>query len=138
MTIGISSTLRDARLDLIKDAIDLGGDEYGGGILRIYSGTRPATGGALGGAVLLLEYDLAWPCGTITSGVLTLDSVASTIGLAAGTATWARIVDVDENFVMDLSVTEEGAGGDIVLSSTLIAISMEVLFISGGITEGNA
>lgn len=138
MTIGIKSTLRDDRLEIIQDAIDAGGDEYGGGILQIYSGTRPATGGSASSCTKLLEFQLAWPCGSISAGVLTFDAAETVQGLAAGTATWARITDIDDNFVMDLSVTNESGGGDVLISNVVIALGLDTDLISASITEGNA
>ena len=55
MTLGLATTLRNARLDQITTAIDAGT----AGLLRIYDGSRPATGGAA--TTLLAELTLSDP-----------------------------------------------------------------------------
>lgn len=51
MSVGYSTTLRNARLDAITTAIGASG------LLRIYDGTRPASGGAA--TTLLAELALS-------------------------------------------------------------------------------
>lgn len=136
MTIGLNPDLRDSRLQVILDSIDYGADEYGTGKLQIYSGTRPVTGGSIGSCVLLAEYDFSNPCGTITSGVLTFTDLGAATGLAVGNASWARIIDNDDNFVMDLSVGTSGT--DVIMDSTAIEIGSVITCILETITEGNA
>ncbi len=139
MTIGLLDTLRSDRLQLILDAIDATSDEYEGAHLLIYSGDRPTTGGAIDeyDNILLAKFALPFPCGTITNCVLTLGSVGNVVGLDNGNASWARITDAVGNFVMDLSVTVTGGGGDIIISSVSIVTDGIVKFLSGTITEGN-
>ena len=136
MTIGLNPDLRDSRLQVILDSIGDGADEYGAGKLQIYSGTRPATGGSIGSCVLLAEYALPNPCGTITSGVLTFD-IADTeaSGIAAGNASWARIINNNDVFVMDLSVGTSSA--DVILDSVVIEVESPITCTLATITEGN-
>jgi len=140
MTIGLSTTLRNARLQHILDAIDAGGDEYGGGHFLIYSGDRPATGVAIDEYenILLLNFALSWPCGSITDGVLTFGAVGSVVGLAEGVATFARLVDEGDLFVADLSVSVVGGVGEVQLDYTDIHVGTVVNCVSAVITEGNA
>ena len=137
MTIGINADIRNSRLQLILDAIGDGADEYGAGKLQLYSGTRPATGGSIGACVLLAEYNFSNPCGTITSGVLTFDTLEDAMGIAAGNASWARIIDNDGDFVMDLSVGGL-SGTDVIMDSVVIEIGSPITCTLATITEGNA
>lgn len=132
MAIGLSSTVRDNRLTQILNAIDGGA---GAGLLRIYDGTRPATGGAP--TTLLAELTLSDPSGSVAAGVLTFSAVTTdSAANATGTATWARIVDSTGSFVLDCSVST--AGADINLNTTSIVVNAAVSITSAAITEGNA
>jgi hypothetical protein len=139
MTMGFSTTIRNACATVRRDAIDGG---PAAGVIKIYSGTRPATGGAVGAAVLLATCTCSDPCGTVANGVLTFSAISDgtgTAGAGAGTqATWARIEASDGTFCADGSVTANGGGGDIQLNSTTIATGQTVKVTSGSITEGHA
>ena len=135
MTLGILVSIRNAMLDLIRVAIDAG---TGPGKIKIYSGTRPVTGGALSGNTLLGTILCSDPCapasaaGELTFSAFTDDEDAD----AGGTATWARITDSDDNFVTDASVGTSGA--DINLNSTNITAGGIIRITSGTLTAGNA
>lgn len=133
MALGFATTLRTARGQKIIDAVDAGS---GAGKLRIYDGTRPTTGGTV--TTLLAEVTLNDPSFTVSSGVLTLVTSPALSGtaVATGTASWARLVDSADTFVMDLSVGTSGQ--DINLATTSIVTSAVVQITSGTITEGNA
>jgi hypothetical protein len=131
MTVGMSTTLRNARLDAITTAAG------GSAKLRIYNGTRPATGGTA--TTLLAELTCnATFAPAASGGVLTLNSItADSAADATGTATWARIVKSDgTTFVLDCSVGTSGA--DINLNTTSIVSGAAVSVTSATITEGNA
>jgi len=133
MTIGLATSLRNTRMNAITTAIDAGA---GPGLLRIYDGTRPATGGSA--TTLLAELTFSDPSyGAASSGAITAAPVTSDPAAnAAGTATWARLVDSNGVFVMDASVST--AGADINLNSTTIAIGLQVEITSSILTDGNA
>ena len=135
MALGLATTLRNARLDQINTAINAGA---GAGLIRIYDGTRPATGGAA--TTLLAELTCTDPAAAAASGgVLTLSAVtADASANATGTATWFRIVDSTAAFVLDGSVTITAGGGDMTLDSTSITVGQQVSLTSGTFTEGNA
>lgn len=139
MAIAYSTAIRNARLQVVADAINAGA---GAGKLRIYNGTRPATGGTA--TTLLGELTLNDPAtdpATVTGGVLTLDvspTVQDASADASGTATWARLVDSTNAFVADLDVGGTGSGADIELSSTTIVAGGTITVTSGTITAGNA
>ena len=133
MTIGFLEALRNNMLDEITALMDAG---TGPALLRIYNGTRPATGGAA--TTLLAELTFSDPCaaaasgGVLTFSAITQDSSAN----ASGTATWARVVDSDATFVMDMSVSTSGA--DINLNSVSITATQAVSVTSATITAPNA
>lgn len=132
-TIGLVVAVRNSRLDLIKTAIDAGA---GPGLLRVYDGTRPATGGTA--TNLLAELTFSDPSASAAaSGVLTFSAItADASANATGTATWCRIVDSTGAFVMDGSVGTSGA--DYNLNTTSITSGVQVSCTSATLTEGNA
>lgn len=137
MTIGMDTTLRNARLDEITAAIDAGS---GAGTLKIYDGTRPGTGAAITTQTLLGTLTFSDPsAGAASAGVLTFNAITQDSAAdATGTATWARILDSDSNFVMDVSVGATGSGEDIELNTTSIIVGGPITVSSATITEANA
>jgi len=141
--IGISVTIRNNRLEIIKSAIENNTDEYdpGSGHLLIYTGIRPSTGyefDEYDDFILLVDFILPNPCCSINSGILTFEDIQDTIGLESGTAGWARITDVDDNFIMDLSVSDLLGSGDIKIDSLDISKNGVIHCTIGTITEGNS
>jgi hypothetical protein len=131
MAVGYITSLRNTRMDAIKTAIDAGG---AAGKLRIYSGTRPATGGTE--TTLLAELPLAFPsCGASSGGVLTFNGITAANAVATGTATWARVLTSANAAVVDLSVGTSGA--DLNLNSTSINTGVQVSVTSLTLTDGN-
>lgn len=133
MAFGYVLALRNARLNLTRDYIDAG---TGPGKLRIYDGTRPATGGTV--TTLLAELICSDPCapaasaGVLTFSAITQDSSAN----ATGTATWGRFVDSADTFVADCAVGLSGS--DVNLNTTSIVAGAVVQVTSATITAGNA
>jgi len=132
MALAYSTTLRNTRLDAIDDAANGGA---GAALLRIYDGTRPATGGTA--TTLLAELTFSDPAfgaagsGIITASAITQDSSAN----ATGTATWFRVVDSSATFVMDGNVGTSGS--DLNMTTTSIVATQPVSCSSFVITEGN-
>lgn len=133
MALAYAETLRNARLDAIDTAVN-GGDSAG--LLRIYSGTRPSTGGTA--TTLLAQLTMSDPAfGAASSGTLTADSITGdTSADSTGTATWFRIVDSDGTFVMDGDVG--ASGSDLNLNTTSIVSGAAVEVTGLVITAGNA
>lgn len=135
MALAYATSLRNAQLDQIDDAVNAGS---GAGTLKIYTGTRPGTGGALSGNTLLgtLTFSStafgAASSGTITAASITSDSSAD----ATGTATWFRVEDSDANFVMDGDVGTSGS--DLNLSTVAISSGATLEITSFVITAGNS
>lgn len=131
MAAGYVTALRNAQLDAITTFIGSGGK------LRIYSGTRPATGGAA--TTLLAELTLGSPFapaasgGVLTANAITADSAAD----ATGTASWARILKSDGTTIcIDLGVGTSGA--ELILPTLSIVQNATVSVSSLTITRGNA
>jgi len=129
MTVGYSTTLRNARLDKITDVIGASG------LLRIYDGTRPASGGTA--TTLLAELALSATfapgasLGVLTASTITSDSSAN----ATGTATWARITTSGGTYVIDMGVGTSGQ--EVTLNTTSIVSGGTVACTSLVITAGN-
>lgn len=116
--LGMSTTLRNNILDEITALVG------SSGILRIYSGTQPATGGAettiLAQLTLNATFAPAAAAGLLTLNAITSDSSAN----ASGTATWFRILQSDATTqVIDGDVSTTSAGtGDLQLDDTSIVL----------------
>jgi hypothetical protein len=134
MAIGLAEAIRNAWGDAIIAAIDAGA---AAGKLRIYDGSRPATGGAA--TNLLAELTFSDPCAPgAAGGVVTFDAITPDASAnASGNATWARAVDSDGNFAVDLGVGASGSGADVELNTVAIVAGAQVSCTSATITEGN-
>lgn len=130
MAIAYSSTIRNAMLDAITTAAG------GSALLRIYDGTRPASGGTATTKLAELTCNATF-APSASGGVLTLNSITQDSSAdATGTATWFRIVKSDgTTFVMDGSVGTSGS--DLNLVTTSIVATQPVSVTSFVITEGN-
>jgi len=132
MALGLSTTLRNARLDAVTAAAGANA------LLRLYNGARPATGGTATTllAQLTMNATFAPPA---SAGQLVLNAIASQLSAAAsGLATWFRIVKSDNTFVMDGNVSTVAAGtGELRLDDTNIAQGGTVAMSSATFTDGN-
>ena len=134
MALGFDVTLRNNMLDEITARAGASA------LLRIYDGTRPATGGAVTNLLAQLTCNATFAAAA-SSGVLTMNSIASdTSAAATGTATWFRIVQSDgSTHAMDGDVSTVAAGtGDMQLDDTAIVLGGTVAISSGTFTAGNA
>lgn len=129
MALAYATTLRNTMLDAITTAAG------NAALLRIYDGTRPATGGTA--TTLLAELTCGTPFAAgASSGVLTLGSITQDSSAnATGTATWFRIVTSGGTFVLDGNVGTSGS--DLNLTTTSIVSGQPVSVTSFTITEGN-
>lgn len=131
MTLAFSTAVRNARADAITAAAGASA------LLRIYDGSRPATGGAA--TTLLAEQvcNATFAPGA-SGGVLTLNAIANDASAnATGTATWFRIVKADgTTHIVDGNVGTSGS--DLNLNTTAIVAGGPVAVSSVVITEGNA
>lgn len=114
--LGMMVTLRNNVLDEITGYVG------SSGVLRIYSGTQPATGGAETTILAQLTLNATFAAAA-AAGVLTLNSVtADSSANDSGTATWFRIYQSNiTTIVLDGDVSTTAAGtGDLQLDDTVI------------------
>jgi len=132
MAIAYVTTLRNTRMDAINTAANAGA---GAALIRIYDGTRPATGGAA--TTLLAELTATDPMfSAAASGVLTASSITQDASAnATGTASWFRVVDSTATVVMDGNCGTSGS--DLNLTTLSIVITQPVSITSFVLTEGN-
>jgi len=134
MALSYSTTIRTNRLTQVSNATSGGSTAAK---LRIYSGTRPATGGTV--TTLLAELTFSTTPFSNASQTLTANTITGTTSApATGTATWGRVVDSSTTFVMDFDVSSTGGSGDLKLSSVAISSGQSVDCSSFVITAGNA
>jgi len=131
MALAFNVLTRNAMLDAITTFA------AGSGKLRIYDGSRPATGGTA--TTLLAELTLnATFAPAASSGVLTLNAITTDASAdATGTATWFRITKSDgTTHVLDGNVATSAS--DLNLNSVSIVATGSVAVSSFTITAPNA
>ena len=131
MALGVNSTTRNAWLDSITTRAGASA------LLRIYDGSRPATGGAA--TTLLAELTCnATFAPAASGGVLTLNAItADASANATGTATWFRIVQSGgSTHVLDGDVGTSGS--DLNFNSVSFVTGGNVAVTSFTITAPNA
>lgn len=130
MATGYNVLLRNAQLDAITTFAGAGAK------LRIYDGTRPATGGAV--TTLLVEFTLGSPFApAAANATLSPTLPAGSTGAAAGTGTWFRIVKADGTTqVIDGSAGTSGT--DLVLNTATISVGVAVSVTAFTISRLNA
>lgn len=128
MAVKLTTAVRNGMANSIVTAIDAGG---AAGSIKIYSGTQPANPATAAGGTILSEHVLAYPCGTVTNGVLLFGAIGEDqFANATGTATWARIFDSTGAACLDCSVTVAGGNGDIQMNTVNIVVNGPVRFTS--------
>ena len=134
MTIALSPELRDARLQLIVDALDGGA---GAGYIEFFDGVRPATGGPV--TQLLSTHNLSIPCGAVLNQSLVFGIIEDDISAdAAADATWARFYDGDGAAHIDADCGLSGSGAEFIFDDDTILVGALVRVIAGAIYEGAA
>lgn len=129
MALGYVAALRNLQLDGITTQVGASG------LLRIYSGTRPATGGAETTVLAELTCNATF-APAASGGVLTLNAItADSSANATGTATWFRILTSGAVAKIDGDVGTSGS--DLNLNSTSITTGGTVSITSFTITAGN-
>lgn len=131
----MTTTIADfIRLNRLADLTD----EFDGGTLEFWSGTRPASGATPAG-VLQATATLPTPAGTTnhTTFLFTFGTIGDALRVAANTITWARYKTNGGTFVMDVSVGILGAPStppeEILMGSTSGSIGAFLHFVNGAI-----
>ena len=126
MSVNYSSTVKDARLQVVADAIDAGS---GDGVMVI--GTS-ALSGATG---VLATVALDKPCASVSGGVLTLSGLPNSATASAdGTAAKAELRDSAGTVIVS-GLTVGTSGADITINATAISSGQTVEIDSGTITH---
>lgn len=134
MSLGFKGTLRNSRADDTRDLVDASG----AGILLIYGGVRPITGGAPPGAALV-SFTLPTPvAANAVSGVSTWNAIGPQNIAISGGASWFRVEDNIGGFVFDGGVGVTGSGADMELDSVTFTSGRLISIDNFSITEGNA
>lgn len=124
MAVVYSTTVKNSRLTVVRDAIDAGS---AAGYIEI---------GTSGMGTVLATINLADPCGSVSSGVLTFSApVSDTNADATGTAAEARIKDSNGTVIIS-GLTVGTSGANINLSSLGITAGDTVTLSSATITHG--
>ena len=131
MALGIDATIRNNMLDEITAVAGINA------VIEIYSGTRPATGGAETTVLATLAGDATAFAAAATGGVLTLNTIVDDSSAdSTGTASWFRIYASNgTTHVLDGDVSTSAS--DLNLNSVSITILGTVSITSFTITAGN-
>ena len=117
-TLRFKATTKVNVLTQIKNDIDAGS---GPGIQRIYSGAMPASPETAETGVLLAEFVLSDPCGTVVDGELVFSAIAQDVSAnSTGVAGYVRTYDSDLNSVFDGDVSNAGGTGFLKLNTVNI------------------
>ena len=124
MAVNYATAIKNTRMSAVVTAIDAGS---GAGKINVYTA---------GYANLIVSIALADPCGTVAAGALTFSGMPKTgTGAYAGNAAIARIVDSDNNVVLE-GLTVGTSGTDIIIDNVNIAVGQTVNITAGTITHG--
>lgn len=126
-TLRLNVPVRTTQADAIGTALDAGA---GPGIIQLRDGTIPATPGTAATGTLLATVVCQDPStSAAANGVETILDPASVTGVAAGTATWARMLDSNGTVVADADVSTVAAGtGTLQMATTTISVGLAIDF----------
>jgi hypothetical protein len=135
MTIQLSDTVRNARLDAIETAIGTSA------VLKIRTGAQPANVATADSGTVLATLTLPsdWMNAAATGSKTLLGTWQDTAADAAGTAGHFRIYASNGTTQhLQGSVTATGGGGDLTLDNAVLAVGQSVTITSFTLTDGNA
>ena len=138
MALKFSDSAAIAACNAIVDALDTG---TGSGSIEIYNGSRPANPSvAISSQTKLVDFVLPEPAfgnaAAVSGGATaTANAVTPVNAVAAGTASWFRAFDGDNNALFDGDVTDTTGSGDMKVSSTTIVNGIEVSIVSFTFTQ---
>ena len=131
MTIRYTTAVKNARMVATAAKIDAGS---GNAKLIVYTGTAPASNGAVTYQEKLAEFTLQKPATSISFGVMTALIDGRATVLKDGRIGWVRLVDGDGVAVADYDVGLAGSGADLILA-TLDVNKDSALELSGAELE---
>ena len=135
MTLQLSTTVRNARLDTIESTIGTAP------LLRIYSGSMPADCATAASGTLLAEMTLPsdWLAAAGSGQKAKSGTWQDSSANATGTAGYFRIFEsTGTTCHLQGTVTATGGGGDLTLDNTSIATAQSVTVSTFTLTDANA
>lgn len=135
MAVQLSTTVRNARLDVIESTISTAA------VLRIYTGAQPANCAAANSGTLLAEMTLPsdWMAAASSGSKALSGTWSDSSANGTGTAAHFRIYESTATTChIQGSVTVTGGGGDLTLDNASIATGQAVSITSFTLTDGNA
>lgn len=135
MTIQLSTTVRNARLDAIEVAIGTSP------ILKIRTGAAPANCGTADSGTVLASPTLPsdWLAAASSGSKAKSGTWEDTSADNAGTAAHFRIYDSGGTTChLQGTVTATGGGGDMTLDNVVLAAAQDVTITGFTLTDGNA
>jgi hypothetical protein len=134
MTIRLPIATRNTAANAVANLVDAGA---GSGLLRVYTGSQPASADLATTGTLLAVFTCNDPAFANAAGgtaALVVIPALSTTGLAAGDAGWFRILDSTGATVLDGSITASGGGGDLIMSMITVSVGLTLQLTAGTIT----
>ena len=131
MTVRVNTPTRTAIVAAVLAQLDA---DAGPSKAEIRSGSQPAAATDAASGTLLATVVFADPAGTVANGVLTFTDPAAVTAVAAGTATWARLLDNSGDTILDCTVSATGGGGELQLATTSITVGLSVDITAFSIT----
>ena len=126
--VHLTTAIQTSCITPVKTAIDAGST---GGLIDIYTGTIPIDAStAIVAQVKLGTLTFSKPCGTVTTGMLTMSAITSGTAIATGTAAWARLKDSTGATVGDIDVGSSGSGAVLQMNTTNIVNTGPILITS--------
>jgi hypothetical protein len=135
MTIQLSATVRNARLDAIETAIGASA------VLKIRSGAAPADVAAADSGTVLATLSLPadWMAAAAAGAKAKAGTWSDAAADATGTAAHFRIYATDGTTAhLQGTVTVTGGGGDMTLDNVSLAVGQVVTITGFTLTDGNA
>lgn len=135
MTVQLSTSVRNARLDAIETAIGTSA------VLKIRTGAQPATVATADSGTVLATLSLPsdWMAPASSGSKAKSGTWEDTSGDATGTAAHFRIYASDGTTAhLQGSVTATGGGGDLQLDNVSIAAAQSVTITTFTISDGNS
>lgn len=133
MQVNFAESIKNARCQAVLNGIDSG---PGAGMCQLYSAPKPAPGSPITTQTLLLKLDFEKPAGIISAGVLQFKiSTIDATGLNSGTATWARLVNSNSEFQVDLDVSDMVGTGAIRMDNVNVEAGVVIQPIASNFIE---
>jgi hypothetical protein len=123
-----STTLKNNCLSALNTLLNAGA---GAARAKFYTGSPPANPGIAATGTLIANLAMSDPAlGSPASGSVTANAISSATAGNSGAVGYVRLEDSDGNGVADLTVTESGGGGDIIINDVDVVAGATVAISS--------